>query len=50
MWDEELDVEKIITVKNTTYAIAIKRPELFRLAKVIPDLCNTSLQHQHNYM
>ena len=24
MWDEELDVEKIITVKNTTYTIAIK--------------------------
>ena len=34
MWDEEIDAEKIITVKYTTYAIAIRKPELFRLAKV----------------
>jgi len=34
MWDEEIDAEKIITVKYKTYAIVIRKPELCRLAKV----------------
>ena len=28
MWDEEIDARKIITVKYTTHAIAIRKPEL----------------------
>ena len=28
MWDEEINAEKIITVKYTAYAVAKRKPEL----------------------
>ena len=39
MWNEEINVKKILAVINATYAVAKRKPENNRDSN--PDLCDT---------
>ena len=45
MRDEEIDTEKIITVKDATYAAGKRQPEEIRACQDLkPDLCDTGTE------